>query len=58
LGTNVVAGIYLISLAVFKKLIPLKPDSILRAIKKTIPEKYLELNLKAFNLVSDSEALK
>ncbi len=50
LGTNVVAGIYLINLAVFKKLIPLKPDSILRAIKKIIPEKYLELNLKAFNL--------
>jgi len=58
LGTNVVAGIYLISLAVFKKLIPLKPDSILRTIKKIIPAKYLELNLKAFNLAGDSEALK
>ena len=50
LGTNVVAGVYLISLAVLKKLIPLKPASILKAIKKTIPEKYLELNLKTFNL--------
>jgi indolepyruvate ferredoxin oxidoreductase beta subunit len=50
LGTNVVAGIYLISLAAFKKLIPLKPDSILKAMKKIIPEKYLELNLKALNL--------
>jgi len=58
LGTNVVAGIYLISLAVFKKLIPLKSESILKAIKKIIPAKYLELNLKAFNLASDSEALK
>jgi indolepyruvate ferredoxin oxidoreductase beta subunit len=50
LGTGVVAGIYLISLAVFKKLIPLKPTSVLKAIKKTIPGKYLELNLKTFNL--------
>jgi len=50
LGNSVVAGIYLISLAVFKKLIPLKPSSISKAIKKIIPEKYLELNLKAFNL--------
>jgi indolepyruvate ferredoxin oxidoreductase beta subunit len=49
-GTKVVAGVYLISLASFKKLIPLKPTSILKAIKKIIPEKHLELNLKAFNL--------
>jgi indolepyruvate ferredoxin oxidoreductase beta subunit len=53
LGTNVVAGIYLISLAVLKNLIPLKPNSILKAIKKIIPAKYLELNLKAFNLARE-----
>ena len=50
LGNSVVAGIYLISLAASKGLIPLKSASILRAIKKTIPAKYLELNLKAFRL--------
>jgi len=50
LGKSVVAGIYLISLASFKNLIPLKPVSILKAIKKIIPEKYLELNLKTFKL--------
>jgi indolepyruvate ferredoxin oxidoreductase beta subunit len=50
LGTNVVAGIYLISLASFKRLIPLKPDSILKAMRKIIPKEYLELNLKAFKL--------
>ena len=50
LGTDVVSGIYLLSLAVFKKIIPLKPVSILSAIKKIIPEKYLELNLTTFNL--------
>jgi len=50
LQKEVLAGIYLISLASFKKLIPLKLESILKAIKKIIPAKYLELNLKAFEL--------
>jgi len=53
LGKSVVAGIYLISLVAFKSLIPLKPTSILKAIKKIIPAKYLELNLKAFNLAKN-----
>jgi len=56
LTTDVVAGIYLISLAAFKKLIPLKPASIQAALKKIIPEKFLELNLKAFNLASSPAA--
>jgi len=50
LGNPVVSGIYLISYAVFNNLLPLKPQSIEKAIKKIIPEKYLELNLKAFQL--------
>lgn len=50
LGTDVVAGIYLLSFAVAKKLLPLKPNSVINAIKKIIPEKYLELNLKTFEL--------
>lgn len=50
LGKNVVAGIYLLSYACFKKNIPLKPNSILKAIEKVVPEKYLELNKKTFNL--------
>ncbi len=50
LGNSVVSGIYLISFAAFKKLIPLKPESIKNAIKKIIPEKFLELNLRAFGL--------
>ena len=53
LGTNVVAGIYLISLAAFKSLIPLKPESIKKAIQKIIPEKFLELNLKTFKLAKN-----
>jgi len=53
LGKEVLAGVYLLGSAVNKNLIPLKPASILKAIKKIIPEKYLELNLKTFNLASD-----
>ena len=52
LETDVVSGVYLLSLAVLKGLVPLKPNSIFKAIKKIIPEKYLELNLKTFNLAS------
>ena len=55
IGKEILAGIYLISLATFKKLIPLKPNSILRAIKKIIPEKYRELNIKAFELAKFSQ---
>jgi len=54
LGNSVVSGVYLLGLAVFKKLIPLNPNSIKTAIKKIIPENYLELNLKAFNLAESS----
>lgn len=50
LGKEVVSGIYLLSYATFKKLIPLKSSSILKAITKVVPEKYLELNKKAFKL--------
>jgi indolepyruvate ferredoxin oxidoreductase beta subunit len=55
LQNSVVSGIYLISLAAFKNLITLKPESIQNAIKKIIPEKFLELNLKAFNLARSAE---
>lgn len=51
LGNDILAGIYLIGYAQSKKILPLKKSSILEAMKKIIPEKYLDLNLKAFNLV-------
>lgn len=50
LGTDVVAGIYLLGAALNQKLIPLKLESVISAIKKVIPEKYLELNIKALKL--------
>ncbi len=50
LQNSVVSGIYLMSLAAFKDLMPLSEKAVESAIKKIIPEKFLELNLKAFNL--------
>lgn len=55
LGSSVVAGIYLLALAVFQRLLPLKPDSILKVLKIKIPEKYFELNKKAFDLAKNYE---
>lgn len=52
LGKEVVSGIYLLGYAVHKNLIPLKAESVSDAISKIVPEKYLELNQKAFNLTS------
>lgn len=53
LDKEVLAGVYLLGYAAFKKLIPLKPNSILKAIEKVIPKKYFSLNKKAFNLAYD-----
>lgn len=50
MGKEVLAGIFLLSTASFQKLIPLRPSSILKVIKKIIPGKYLAINTKAFNL--------
>lgn len=50
LEKEVVSGVYLLGYVVYRKLIPLKPTSILKAISKVVPEKYLELNKKAFEL--------
>ncbi|MFH1424027.1 MAG: indolepyruvate oxidoreductase subunit beta [Candidatus Nealsonbacteria bacterium] len=55
IGTKVVAGTYLVSLAAFRGLIPLKTDLILKAIKKVIPEQYFELNRKTFDLAEHDE---
>lgn len=50
LGKEVVSSTYLLGYAVNKGLIPMKKGSVLRAIKEIIPEKYLKLNTRAFNL--------
>jgi indolepyruvate ferredoxin oxidoreductase beta subunit len=50
LQNEVVSTIYLLGYAVGKNLIPIKKESILKAIENIVPEKYRELNIKAFNL--------
>ncbi|MDD2731921.1 MAG: indolepyruvate oxidoreductase subunit beta [Candidatus Pacebacteria bacterium] len=50
LDSEVVSGIYLLSIGVFNKIIPLSADSVIEAIEKIVPEKYVELNKKAFKL--------
>jgi len=54
-GTDVIAGIYLLGHSISKNLIPLKSNSIIFAIKKVIPEKYLDLNLKIFQFAKKFE---
>ena len=46
----ITAGVFLISLASFKGLLPLKPISIKKAIRKIIKGKYWKLNLNIFEL--------
>lgn len=50
LQKEVVCTMYLLGYAVNKKLMSLERKSVLQAIKNIIPEKYLELNIKAFEL--------
>lgn len=53
LGSEVVSGIYMLSYAAHKNLLPLEPASILKAIAKVVPQKYFEINKKAFELAKN-----
>jgi len=53
LDKDVLAGVYLLGYAVYKNLIPLKSESVLKALEIVIPEKYREINIKAFNLAQN-----
>lgn len=50
LDKEIVAGIYLLSYAISKELIPLSIASALKAIKKIVKPKHFSLNRKAFKL--------
>ncbi|MDP2741718.1 MAG: 2-oxoacid:acceptor oxidoreductase family protein, partial [bacterium] len=50
LGKEVVSSIYLLGYCILNGIIPLKPESVEKAIERIIPLRYLELNKKAFNL--------
>lgn len=53
LQNEVVSTIYLLGYAVHNKLIPIKKESVIKAIERIVPEKYRELNIKAFQLAHD-----
>jgi len=50
LGNPVLSGMFLLSLAVCKKAIPLIAQDIEKAIKEVMPKKFWEINIKAVNL--------
>lgn len=50
LGTSVVAGMFFLGYAVSKGLISLTENDIKNAIKKVMPEKYWDINIKAIDL--------
>ncbi len=54
LKKEVLSGTYLLGYASYKKIIPLKPESVLKAISKVVPGKYLEINKKAFELAKNA----
>ena len=49
-GNPVLAGTYLLGKAIYQDLIPLKILSILKAMQEIVPEKFLDINKKAFEL--------
>jgi indolepyruvate ferredoxin oxidoreductase, beta subunit len=54
-GNSVLAGTYLLGKAIYQDLIPLKILSILKAMQEIVPEKFFEINKKAFELAGNIE---
>ncbi|MEA3452960.1 MAG: indolepyruvate oxidoreductase subunit beta [Patescibacteria group bacterium] len=53
LGTEIVSGVYMLSGAIFKGLIPIKPANLLKAIKVVLGKNF-DINKKAFDLAKKS----
>lgn len=53
LQKEVLSGVYLLGYAAYNDLIFLKPELFLKAIENVIPEKYREMNIKAFELAKN-----
>ena len=51
LQNGVVLGVAMLGFAILKGALPLTKEEIMEAIKKTMPEKFWELNLKAIELI-------
>ena len=47
---GIAAGVFLISLAAFKQVLPVKPLNLKKAIQRVIKDKYLKLNVRVFDL--------
>jgi indolepyruvate ferredoxin oxidoreductase beta subunit len=54
-GNSVLAGTYLLGVAIYQDLIPLKILSILKAMQEIVPEKFFDMNKKAFELAGRLE---
>lgn len=50
LGNSVLAGIYLLGIAFFRKFIPLEYSSLLKAMEETVPKQFFDLNKKTLEL--------
>lgn len=50
LQNDIASGVFLFGYAVAKDLIPIKKESVLKAINNIVPEKYKDFNIKAFEL--------
>lgn len=49
-GSELASNVFMIGYAVGKKMLPIKPKNILKAIEKIVPSKYFELNKKIFEM--------
>jgi indolepyruvate ferredoxin oxidoreductase beta subunit len=54
LQNEIVGTLYILGYAINNNLIPIKKESVLKAIENIIPEKYKEINIKAFKLSHDN----
>jgi len=52
LGKEVLSGIYLLGFACYNDLLPIKLESVKKAIRQVVPKNYQEINLKAIELAS------
>ena len=53
IGREAVLGMFLLSLATHKGLLPFSAEELEKAIKNYLPKRYLDLNIKALNLAKE-----
>jgi indolepyruvate ferredoxin oxidoreductase beta subunit len=49
-GSEITSNVFMLGYVVGKKLLPLKPENVLKAIEKIVPPKYFDLNKKIFEM--------